>query len=265
MIEASFERDCRSAAVSGAYQYDTGQRLRMHGLPSPQELAVEDELLSGDMVMMQVHFGLKGNSQTKASLALWEEESGCWMAAIPDEYLQTAQNVYAYVYVSYGMDESGNARSKTMYELVFRPVSRPAPDNLATEEQWEAWAIKKEETQLAIDTLEMAKENALKAEENAKTAMQDGASSTRQAQLAGQEAQAQVQRLENIQMQWNGITVYISELQAGLPATASIQQGRLVLGVPSGADGPKGETGEDGPSNYAFYMDSGVLIIEPKA
>ena len=35
MIEASFERLAeRSAAVSGAYQYDTGQRLKMHGLPA---------------------------------------------------------------------------------------------------------------------------------------------------------------------------------------------------------------------------------------
>ena len=40
MIEASFEQGRgRSAAVSGAYQYDTGQRIRMHGLPGPEELA----------------------------------------------------------------------------------------------------------------------------------------------------------------------------------------------------------------------------------
>ena len=46
MIEASFEQGRgRSAAVSGAYQYDTGQRLRMYGLPGPDELAQRDELL----------------------------------------------------------------------------------------------------------------------------------------------------------------------------------------------------------------------------
>lgn len=37
MIEASFGAERGScAAVSGAYQYDTGQRLLMRGLPSPQ-------------------------------------------------------------------------------------------------------------------------------------------------------------------------------------------------------------------------------------
>ena len=35
MIDAIFDRHSRSAAVSGIYQYDTGQRLRLRGLPSP--------------------------------------------------------------------------------------------------------------------------------------------------------------------------------------------------------------------------------------
>ena len=36
MIEASFEQAThKSAAIGGIYQYDTGQRLRMHGLPTP--------------------------------------------------------------------------------------------------------------------------------------------------------------------------------------------------------------------------------------
>ena len=49
MIEASFEQGRgRSAAVSGAYQYDTGQRLRLRGLPSPSELLERDALLSGE-------------------------------------------------------------------------------------------------------------------------------------------------------------------------------------------------------------------------
>lgn len=34
MIEASFEQAThKSAAIGGIYQYDTGQRLRMHGRP----------------------------------------------------------------------------------------------------------------------------------------------------------------------------------------------------------------------------------------
>ena len=161
MIEAVFEREMdRSTMASGAYQYDTGQRLRMHGLPSPEELACEDTLLSGEIVTMQVHFGWKGDSQTQARLARWEEDMQCWVAMIPDEYLQTAENVHAYVYVSYGADEAGNGRTKTMYELVLRPIARPAPNNIMTGEQWEAWAVKKAEIQLTVDALNAARENA---------------------------------------------------------------------------------------------------------
>ena len=42
MIDASFDRHSRSAAVSGIYQYDTGQRMRLRGLPSPEELLEKD-------------------------------------------------------------------------------------------------------------------------------------------------------------------------------------------------------------------------------
>ena len=39
MIEANFEsRTHKNAAIAGVYQYDTGQRLRMRGLPTPDEL-----------------------------------------------------------------------------------------------------------------------------------------------------------------------------------------------------------------------------------
>ena len=48
MINASFNSGkTRATAISGAYQYDTGQRLVMHGLPSPEEFSGEDDFLSG--------------------------------------------------------------------------------------------------------------------------------------------------------------------------------------------------------------------------
>lgn len=266
MIEASFERDgTRSAVISGAYQYDTGQRMRMHGLPSPQELALADDFLSGDIVTMQVHFGFKGDCQTQARLALWEEESGCWMTTIPDAYLQAAQNVYAYVYVSYGVDEAGNGRSKTMYELAFRPISRPAPDNVATSEQWDAWAVRKEEMQIAIDALKTAKGNAEAAKESAQAAAQTGADAARQAQQAAETAQSQQQRMENIWTRWNGMEVRTVELEAGMQATASLGGSTLTLGMPRGANGMKGETGDTGPADLVFSMENGVLTIMPRA
>ena len=48
MIEANFEsRTHKNAAIAGVYQYDTGQRLRMRGLPTPDELAEMDDFLAG--------------------------------------------------------------------------------------------------------------------------------------------------------------------------------------------------------------------------
>lgn len=265
MIEASFERRGKcSTAVSGAYQYDTGQRLRMHGLPSPQELADRDEFLSGEMVTVQVHFGRKGDSQTQTRLALWNETDGCWLVMIPDEYLQTAECVYAYVYVSYGLDEEGNGRTKTMYELLFRPIERPAPNNVATSEQWEAWAIKCEETQLAIDALGSAQASAQTAQERAQESAREAQSAAEAATEAAQEAARQEERLEALETLWDGMTVYTVSLPAGEQATASLQGKMLTLGLPRGADGAKGETGDLGPADLTLSIADGVLTITPK-
>lgn len=266
MIEASFDRSGhRSAAVSGAYQYDTGQRLRMHGLPSPKELAGEDEFLSGEIVTMQVHFGMKGDTQTQARLALWEEESRCWLTMIPDEYLLTAESVYAYIYVSYGLDEAGNGRTKTMYELVFRPIGRPAPNNVATSEQWEAWATKKEEMQLTIDALESAAENAQGAVGGAQEAAQAAENAALQANERKEGVQQQGERIESIQARWSGMEVRTVSLAAGTEATANIQGSVLTLGLPRGANGEKGETGDTGPADIALSIEDGVLTITPTA
>ena len=265
MIEASFERGTeRSAWATGAYQYDTGQRLRMHGLPSPQDLAKEDDFLSGDMITMQVHFGFKGDSQTQARLALWHKERECWICAIPDEYLQAAESVYAYVYVSHGLDEQGNGRTKTMYELVFRPIARPAPNNVATSEQWEAWAIKRSELDLSVDELEAAQKNAQQAEQSVQAISQEAEASAQNARKAAQQARESAMNLEEMQMYWSKMAVRTVSLAAGKEATASIQNGVLTLGIPRGADGAKGVAGDTGPADIALSMASGILTILPR-
>ena len=265
MIEASFERgEERSAAISGAYQYDTGQRLKMHGLPSPQELALKDEFLSGDIATMQVHFGLKGDSQTQARLALWEEESQCWLAMIPDEYLQTAESVYAYIYVSYGSDDAGNGRTKTMYELVFRPIGRPAPNNVVTDGQWEAWAVKKEEMQLTIDEMKAAGNVADAAAREAHEAAQTAQVAADTAQAAKAALREQLLRLEQMDMQWEKMTVRTVQLPAKSDATARLSGSILTLGLPRGEAGAKGETGDRGPADIELEMEGGILTITRK-
>lgn len=127
MIHASFDdRSHKSAAIAGIYQYDTGQRLKMHGLPSPRELAERDDFLSGDAVTVQAQYGFVGDSQTETRMASYDEASGCWTADIPDIYLTRSSTVKVFVYVGYGAAE-GAGRSKTCYEGSFTPVSRPAP------------------------------------------------------------------------------------------------------------------------------------------
>ena len=126
MIHASFDdRSHKSAAIAGIYQYDTGQRLKMHGLPSPRELAERDDFLSGDAVTVQAQYGFVGDSQTETRMASYDEGSGCWTADIPDIYLTRSSTVKVFVYVGYGAAE-GAGRSKTCYEGSFTPVSRPA-------------------------------------------------------------------------------------------------------------------------------------------
>ena len=110
MIEASFEQAThKSAAIGGIYQYDTGQRLRMHGLPTPEELAEMDDFLVGDAVTVQAQYGYIGDSQTETRMASYDEGSGCWTADIPDIYLTRSSTVKVFVYVGYGA--AGRARA----------------------------------------------------------------------------------------------------------------------------------------------------------
>ena len=160
MIECSFDaRNTRNAAVSGAYQYDTGQRLRLCGLPGPDELAERDDFLSGDVVTVQAQFGYAGDSQTESSLAEWDRTNFCWVASVPDAYLQRHAKVMVYVYVSYGSDDK-HARCKTCYEAVFTPTSRPAPSNKVTPEQSNEWDRMVAEINLALSETRTATSNA---------------------------------------------------------------------------------------------------------
>ena len=100
MIEANFEsKTHKNTAIAGVYQYDTGQRLRMRGLPTPDELAEMDDFLAGDVVTVQAQYGYAGDSQTETRIASFDAETGCWMADIPDVYLKRSGAVKVFVYV----------------------------------------------------------------------------------------------------------------------------------------------------------------------
>ena len=170
MIHASFDdKSHKSAAIAGIYQYDTGQRLKMHGLPSPRELAERDDFLSGDAVTVQAQYGFVGDSQTETRMASYDEASGCWTADIPDIYLTRSSTVKVFVYVGYGAAE-GAGRSKTCYEGSFTPVSRPAPGTQVTPEQTNAWDALVAEVNLTLAKMNTAVSGANAAAETADTA-----------------------------------------------------------------------------------------------
>lgn len=159
MVEASFDRSGRSAAVSGIYQYDTGQRLRLRGLPSPGELLERDDLLSGEAVAVQAQFAYEGDSQTEPRLAVWDDGQEAWLVEIPDAYMTRSETVRVFVEVYYGADENGG-RTKTMYEGVYRPVSRPASSNTVTDDQLSAWETLEAEVDLVLVSAGTAVTNA---------------------------------------------------------------------------------------------------------
>lgn len=252
--------------MSGAYQYDIGQRLVMHGLPSPQELAGRDDLLSGDLVTVQAQFSYKGDSQTEMRLAMWDEQRSVWMVDVPDEYLTRHRDVHVYVFCYYGADEIGE-RAETAYEATFCPISRPAPGGTVTEDQLHQWADLKAEIEIsmsrvgnAIDNANQAAADVDAAGDRAAAEAENAGNAARAANDAKAELSAAGNKVGNADGGWKG-------LPAGTAATAELDLtgavGRLTIGAPKGATGNKGETGDTGPADVKFEYDSetGILTV----
>ena len=285
MIHASFDdRSHKSAAIAGIYQYDTGQRLKMHGLPSPKELAERDDFLSGDAVTVQ-------------RMASYDEGSGCWTADIPDIYLTRSSTVKVFVYVGYGAAE-GAGRSKTCYEGSFTPVSRPAPGTQVTPEQTNAWDALVAEVNLTLAKMNTAVSGANAAAETAgtaakaadkaagsaesaaKTAGDAAGSANSAAEAANQAAKAantaaagantQAEHLQSMVVQaetreyGSGSTASLTDdgekkvlslgLERGMP-------GRDGAKGDKGEKGDKGDKGDTGTAGVTFQLVGTVLTI----
>lgn len=264
MIEASFEQDGgRSAAVSGAYQYDMGQRIRMHGLPGPQELTQRDELLSGEQVTVQAQFSFSGDSQSETRLAQYDGESGAWVAAIPDTYMTQSRDVHVYVYVSYGQTEEAS-RAKTCYEAVFRPIGRPAPSHAVTPDQVNAWDALVQEINLTL-----AAANTTISGANA--AAQSASESAKAAREAAQEAEGAAEDTRALEAAWRGATVSAQTLEPDAEATVTLGESggvkHLAYGIPRGQTGERGPQGiqgpqgETGPAGATFTLSGTTLYI----
>lgn len=262
MIDASFDRSSRLAAVSGVYQYDTGQRLRMHGLPSPDELLARDNLLAGSVLTVQVQFGYIGDEQTDTGLATWDDENWIWIVDIPDEYLTRTDPVHVYVYVFYGANEYGE-RANTMYEGVFTPISRPAPGNVASDDMLERWNDLKAEVGLVLSPLKEAAEDARDMAEAATTKAEDAMAATEELQEVLNGVNDAINQLEDVEQSLNNLPIQAESLPAGSDAYAVLSEGVLRCGIPRGHDGVKGGVGDVGPSDIAISFSDGVLTITP--
>lgn len=288
MIHASFDdRSHKSAAIAGIYQYDTGQRLKMHGLPSPRELAERDDFLSGDAVTVQAQYGFVGDSQTETRMASYDEASGCWTADIPDIYLTRSSTVKVFVYVGYGAAE-GAGRSKTCYEGSFTPVSRPAPGTQVTPEQTNAWDALVAEVNLtlakmntavsganaAAETANVAASGANAAAEAANTAAgsaNSAAESARQAAEAANTAAAgantQAAHLQNMVVQaatrdyGSGSTASLTDDGEKKILSLGLERGMPGRDGAKGERGEKGDKGDTGTAGVTFQLVGTVLTI----
>ena len=260
MIEANFElRTHKSAAIAGIYQYDTGQRLRMRGLPTPDELAEMDDFLTGDVATVQAQYGYAGDSQTETRIASYDEETGCWTADIPDVYLTRSSAVKVFVYVSYGATD-GESRAKTCYEGSFTPISRPAPSTQVTPSQGNAWDALVTEINLTLSKINTAISEANAATEGAKT-------QTEATQKAVQAANAPAQRLADLDIRaqareyGSGSTAQMADSGGKLVLTLGIERGKPGAKGDKGDKGDRGDKGDTGPAGVTFSLSGTTLTI----
>lgn len=264
MIDASFG-DGRGASFAGAYQYDTGQRLRLHGLPSPEAFSAEDDFLSGDLAAVEVHFSRMGDSQSEMRLGVWDAARSVWTAAVPDEYLSVSEPVHVHVYVYHG-ESGGVVRAKTMYEGVFTPIERAAPFGLTTPDQDAQWQEKEIEIDVALAAAQKAEAGALAVVKNTHGAAQEALEPAQQALQAAQDAKEQKKLLQTTGGLFGAAGITVQTLSPGAKATVSLTRNErgapvFAFGIPRGADGAPGETGDKGPADVEFYMDGTTLIV----
>lgn len=262
MIEAFFDRNGRSALITGAYQYDKGQRLKLIGLPAPEELAEMDDMLSGEEVTVSVHYSRPGDPQAVATLAIYDEYRGEWLASIPDEILTRSAAVNVQVYAYYGA-EGEQERGKTMYEGVFTPIYRAAPNDTVSDDQLARWAALEQEVQLALAPSETATALAAEAADIANAASDVAGSAAAQTKVAAATVQEALQELLRAEEGVRGLKFVITRLAPGSAATAEKSGDTITLGIPKGEGGEKGLTGDTGPSDISFSMADGVLTITP--
>ena len=132
-MKASFDPGKRVATAEYAYRYDRGQVLEVYGIGEIKEPGVT----------VSMHYGLSTDANTVAEAVTVDGDT--LRAKVPDTILQHNQEAHAYIYISKGTD-----MARTLYEVIFTPIDRPAPSDIVPEEVSNEWDTLKAEVQTQI-------------------------------------------------------------------------------------------------------------------
>lgn len=132
-MKASFDPGKRVATAEYAYRYDRGQVLEVYGIEGIDEPGVT----------VSMHYGLSTDANTVSEAVTVDGDT--LRAKVPDTILQHNQEAHAYIYISKGTD-----MARTLYEVIFTPIDRPAPSDTVPEEVSNEWDTLKAEVQTQI-------------------------------------------------------------------------------------------------------------------
>jgi hypothetical protein len=143
----------RSATAAPLYQYDYGQKLTFCGLDLP--------------TTYEVHFAVEGASETVTVLG---DDTG---VLIPDEYLQTGKQIYAWLFLHEGENDGA-----TEYKVTIPVLTRPEPS------ETQPTPVQQDVITQAIAALQAETGRAETAAENAETSADSAEASAQRAEEA---------------------------------------------------------------------------------
>lgn len=144
-IVTAIFKDFTHTKVSGVWQYDYGQILRIQGLDLP--------------TAVEVDFAVAGSSESIARIGTTKD--GVTDVVIPDSLIETGNNLVAYIYLRDA--ESGN----TEYQIDMLVTKRAKPEAYDTPEDKELFGQAIEAVNTAADRAEKARQTAQEAAQKA--------------------------------------------------------------------------------------------------
>ena len=144
-IVTAILKDSTHTKVSGVWQYDYGQILRIQGLDLP--------------TAVEVDFAVAGASESIARIGTTKD--GVTDVVIPDSLIETGKNLVAYIYLRDSV--SGN----TEYQIDMLVTKRAKPEAYETPEDKELFGQAIEAVNTAADRAEKARQTAQEAAQKA--------------------------------------------------------------------------------------------------